>query len=268
MIRTWSRRPVTVLLCVLLLVGCAQKVPVTEPLAPELRQEAMGLFAVLLARRPPATLDADIRVTWEMFAAKGGVDATIQLQQPARLRFAANDPLGRSLFLVVSDGRAFTLVDNRVATVYQGNTDSTFWRARVPEAIQAEDLLLFLAGSVAVAELGGVQPAGDGGKAGFWFAWMDARGLRHHVLLDRRTGRMLRHLLDDHEGDRLLDLGYAEDKIAQEGGFAWPGRIEIQGEALDGTVAIRFDRVYPGDSLSAEAFQLVPPPHFTVERVD
>lgn len=258
---------VALLCCLLMLAGCAKKLPPTEPLGPAEREQAMALFADFLARRPPAILDADIRLTWDLLATKGGLDATIQLEQPGRLRFAANDPFGRSLLLVVANGATFTMIDNRAATVYVGQTGSKFWHEWIPEAIETGDLLFFLAGAVPADTIGGLQPAGDGEQAGLWFVWTDARTRRHYVLLRRETGFMLRHLLVDQAGTQVLDLRYQEPGRGDIG-FAWPGQVTIQGEALEGAAVLRLDRIYPRDSLPAATFQVTPPPHFTVEEVD
>lgn len=255
------------LCCLLALAGCAKKMPVTEALAPAAHQEATALFAEFVSRRPPAVLDADLHLTWEFLGVKGGVDATVQLQQPARIRFSANDPLGRALSLLVSDGLSFTMVDNRAGKVYRGTTDSKFWHTRVPEAVQAEDLLPLLAGSGPAGGPADVQPAGDGMGAGFWYLWTDARAYRHHMLLERHSGRLLRHLLVDRSGKQVLDLIYAE-YAPGEGGFAWPGRVEVAGEAVGGSVVLRFEKVFSRESLPASTFQLTPPAHFTIEEVD
>lgn len=127
--------------CLLALAGCAKKMPITEALAPEARQEATALFAAFMTRRPPAIFDADLRLTWEFVGVKGGVDATVQLQQPALLRFSANDPLGRALSLLVSDGVSFTMVDNRAGKAYRGTTGSKFWHTRVPEAVDRKSVV-------------------------------------------------------------------------------------------------------------------------------
>lgn len=257
-----------VLCGLLVLAGCAKKMPVTETLAPEARQEALDLFAAFMSRRPPTILDADLRISWEFLGVKGGVDATVQLQQPAQLRFSANDPLGRSLYLLVADASSFTMVDNRAATVYRGTTGSKFWHTRVPEAVQAEELLPLIAGSVPSGGPANMHPAGDGEGAGFWYLWTDAHAVGHHVLLERQSGRMLRHLLVDRSGKKqVLNLVYTG--CAQgEDGFAWPGRVEITGEAVGGSVMVQFDRVYSHASLPANTFRLTPPAHFTVKEVD
>ncbi len=259
--------PLALLCCLLALAGCVKKMPVTETLAPEARQEATDLFAAFVARRPPAILDADLRLTWEFLGVKGGVDATVQLQQPAWLRFSANDPLGRALNLLVSDGASFTMVDNRAAKVYRGTTDSKYWHTRVPEAVQTGELLPLLAGSVSTGGPVNVQPSGDGMGAGFWYLWTDARAIRHHVLLERQNGCMLRHLLVDGSGKQVLNLVYTEHTPG-EGGFGWPGRVEVTGQAVGGSVVLRFDRIYSRQFLPASTFQLNPPAHFTVEEVD
>jgi hypothetical protein len=251
----------------LLLGGCAGPLPKTLPLDPGAQQEAAVLWSNFLAQRHPPGLDADIRLHWDVLGSKGAIAATVQLQQPALLRFAANDPLGRPLLLAVSDGKAFTMVDNRKGEAYRGTTDSKFWHSYVPETVAPHDLFVLLGGFVAQGEGSLATPSRDETQDGFWYAWLDARSIRHLVLLERASGTMRRHLLVDRKGNEVLALDYSDYRTEAKSGFVWPGRVRISGEAIAGTLAIQVEKVYSHDPQKAAVFRLTPPPHFTVEQV-
>jgi hypothetical protein len=258
---------VAVLLGLLTLAGCATRLPPTEPLVSAEWLEAETLFAGFAARPTPPAIDADLRLNWDFLGSKGGVAAVLQLQRLVQLRFTATDPLGRALFLAVSDGTAFTLVDNRQSRVYQGSTDSKFWHRYVPDAVAAEDLFLLL---------GGMSPEGvrrvnasarDKGGAGFWYV-LDARnGLTRHLLIDRHSGRIRRHLLVD-DGETVLDIVYSGSTGADGAGYELPRELRVTGSAITGTLTVHIDTVYGFQPLPAATFHLVAPPHFMVEQVE
>ncbi len=253
--------------CLLFFAGCAGKLPKTLPLSPVETQEASQLWSAFLKNKRPTAVDADIRLSWDVLGSKGGIGGTLQAQRPALLRFAATDPLGRSLILAVSDGRTFTLVDNRIGHVYQGRTDSDYWRSYVPETVESEDLLPFLGGFLREGEALGAKPAQDEDGGGFWYVWRDARSISHHVLVERKSGEMRRHLLVDLQGAQVLDLRYADYQRDAKSGVVWPRRLQISGEAVTGDLAIQVEQMYSNAPQGAAVYRLTPPAHFTVEQV-
>jgi hypothetical protein len=253
--------------CLLFLSGCAGKQPKTRPLSSIEEQEAGLLWSDFVARKRPSALDADIRLGWDVLGSKGGVSATIQVQHPALVRFAANDPLGRSLILAVADATFFTMVDNRISHVYRGRTNSKFWHSYVPGSITPDDLLYFLGGFLPHGEGQQAEPTQDEGSKGFWYHWRDKRAMSHHVLLDRRSGEMQRHLLLDSQGDAVLELHYADYRKDVKSGFFWPEHLRITGAAVTGTLTVHIEKIYSHTPQGAAAFHLAPPPHFTVEQV-
>ena len=262
----WAATTV-VLLGLLTLAGCATRLPPTEPLATDEHAEAEALFAGFVARPTPAAIDADLRLNWDFLGSKGGVAAVLQLQRPALLRFAANDPLGRALVLAVSDGAAFTLVDNRQGRVYQGSTDSKFWHSYVPESVAAADVFVLL-GAMAPEGTRRVAESGrDKEGTGFWYVLDAINGSTRHLLLDRRSGTMRRHLLVD-DGEPVLDIVYSGATGADSTGYQWPRELRVTGSAITGTLSVHLDTVFSDQPLPAATFRLTLPPHFTVERVE
>lgn len=262
----WAATTV-VLLGLLILAGCATRLPPTEPLAPDEHEEAEALFAGFVARPTPAAIDADLRLNWDFLGSKGGVAAVLQLQRPALLRFAANDPLGRALVLAVSDGAAFTLVDNRQGRVYQGSTDSKFWHSYVPESVAVADVFVLLGAMAPEGRRRVAESGRDKEGTGFWYVLDASNGSTRHLLLDRRSGTMRRHLLVD-DGEPVLDIVYSGATGADSAGYQWPRELRVTGSAITGTLSVHIDTVFSDQPLPAATFRLTLPPHFTVERVE
>lgn len=256
-----------VVCCLLLLAGCAGKQPKTLPLDPAGEQAAVALWSGFIDGKRPSALDADVRLGWDVLGSKGGMSATLQIQRPALLRFAANDPLGRALILAVADATTFTMVDNRIGHVYRGTVSSKFWQSYVPAAVAPEEVLSLLGGFLPEGEGRQAKPAQDETGQGFWYQWRDARALRHHVLLDRQSGMMQQHLLFDGQGDLLLALQYGDYRKDAGSGFAWPGDLRITGTVVTGTLTLRVEQIYSHVPQKAASFRLTPPPHFTVEQM-
>jgi hypothetical protein len=257
----------SLLFCLLMLSGCATKLPKTTPLAPDQQQEAESLFHSFLLAPKPTALDADIRLGWDVLGSKGGIDATLLLQQPTLLRFSATDPLGRPLLIAVSDGVSFTLVDNRIGRIYKGKTDSKFWHSYVPETLLAEDLFFFLGGLLPNMETRTVKTTQDMEQKGFWYIWKDGRAMTHHVLLDWHNKQITRHLLFDSHEDLVLDMTYSAYSRFQGTDFSWPWHLEITGPAITGRLTVQVKKMYPHTQQAAATFHLVAPPHFTIEQV-
>jgi len=249
-----------------MLSGCAGKLPKTAPLSSDQQQEADGLLTTFLQTQPPPSLDADIRLGWDVLGSKGVIDASLQVRQPAFLRFTATDPLGRALFIVVSDGTTFTMVDSRVGRVYQGRTASKFWHSHVPEALRAEDLFLFLSGSLPQMEKPMVHTAQNLEHTGYWYVWQDGRNMGHHILVDRQRRQMIRHLLVDPQGGLVVEVRYLAYGDDREPGYNWPRHLEIAGKAVTGTLTVQVEKIYPNQPIPA-AFKLAYPSHYTVEQV-
>lgn len=257
-------------LCCLLLAGCAGKLPRSVSMSGEERRQALERWEQLQRAQQPAAVDGDFRLRWDVLGNKGGIDAVVQMQQPAHLRFSANDPLGRPLILAVADGSRFTFVDSREGRVYQGKTDAKFWRRYVPEAVQPADLFFYLGGQIDGRQAVGVQPARDEAGQGIWYSWRDNRSLQHHVLLDPQGSRVGRHLLFDRSGTEILDVRYSGvvQKVEAGNGLSWPEKIEVRGEAVSGTIELHTQKIYDFAVRGAAVFRVTPPPSFTVEQVE
>ncbi len=257
----------SLLLSLVVLSGCAAKLPQTLPLGPNQQEEAECLLTSFFQIQRPKALDADLRLGWDVFGHKGSADAILQVQQPAFLRCTVTDPLGRSLLLAVSDGTSFTLVDNRIGCIYQGKTDSEFWYSYMPEDIRPEDLFFLLGGLLPNVEMEAIGTTQNPERTGFWYVWQDSRSLIHHAFLNRRSKEMTRHLLLDARENLLLDIVYSNYSGLRNSGFNWPRHLQLTGTAISGTLTVQINTLYSHRQLAAAIFHLVPPPHFPVEEV-
>ena len=257
-----------VLGCIACLAGCARPFPQTLPLAAGQQAEAERLWYAVATVNIPARFEADFRLGWEILGSKGTIDAFLVVQHPSLLRFSAQDPLGRPLYIAVADGLSFTLADNRKGVVYQGQTGSKFWQTYIPVFLTTDQLPGLLSGLPPNLPDRMPEISQETDQSGFWYVWQDDGHIRHHVLLDKAQGTMSRHLLFNEEEELLLDLSYQE-YFQLQGQPSWPRLLTITGDAVTGTVTLHLAQVvFHADRLPDATFRLTAPPHFTWEQVD
>lgn len=256
------------LLCCLLLEGCASRIVRTVPL-PENRQAAvLARFDAFARRQCAQTLDADLTLELNLLGKTERVGGMLQAQMPASLRYSTLGPLGRSLYIMVTDGTDFTMVDNRKATAYTGRIGSRFWHKYFPADIRVEDLLPLLTGRP--AEQGCTIEDVKGDKTEPEVAWLfpePVKATGHIIRFDPAAGIILRHLLKDDEDNILLDVAYNryDHKTTR---CAMPMEIQVRGKSITGTLTLRYDRIYPASDLAPSIFELTLPKHYRVQPVD
>lgn len=254
------------LLAFLLLAGCAGKIPETVPLETSQREQVAAGFAEFAERDCPLSLDADITLEMQLLGKTEKSAGMLQYEGPSSLRYAIVDPLGRSLFIIVTDGNTFTMVYNREAKAVTGSTASRFWQDYVPPGVSSDDLVHLLAGHLP-ANLRLKDIRGDQDGDGFWVYGVGSEGVRHEVLFDHQVSRVLRHILKDGGESVLYDVAY-EQYEASDSPCPLPSALRVEGKTITGTVTLHFDRVFNGQAIPAQTFHITPPGHFLVQEVE
>ncbi len=257
------------LVCGFLLAGCAGRLPSTAPVAGNAKTLVLKRFQDFLDRECARSVDADVTLSWQALWSGATVRGMLQIQKPAMLRYTAVDPLGRPLFIIVSDGVTFTAVDTLKGEGYTGPVTSPFWRKYVPEGISPKELFFWLSGGLQPGELR-VDDVRLGKNSPWpWIILSAAGGLRHQVLFDPAAGRILRHVVTDRDRTILLDVTYSGAVRPQDdSGCPWPEELEIKGAAIPGTIRIRFDRILSEAVLPAATFRLALPVHYPVHKIN
>ncbi len=266
----WTRRFVLVLLvCCLVISGCAGKLPRTRHLTVSEREKALTLFDRFMQNRCNGALDADVTLEMRLLGKTEKVPGMLQALPPSYLRYAAVDPLGRSLAVVVTDGSTFTMVDNRNAEAVIGPVDSSFWNEFVPAGIYVEDIIPWLRGRLSDQDVRITDVHGDmDDPALVWLLSETSDGLRHEIGFDPAEGVIHRHILKNHDnGAVVLDVRYSRYDNGDEQ-CPVPRELVVEGKSITGTLTIRFDRIFHDSIFSPGIFQLDLPDHYTVTEVE
>lgn len=259
-------RCLVLLLAVFLLAGCAGKAPRTSTLESNEKEQVRAAYAQFAQQTCPLSLDGDVTLEVRMLGRTEKSAGILQYEGPSSFRYTMVDPLGRSLFIMATDGFTFTMVYNREAKAVTGSTASRFWRDYVPDGVSAADIVLLLAGRPP-ADMSLKDVRSDRDSAGFWLYGVGEEGIRHEILTDPQTSRVLRHILKDGRETVLFDVGY-DRYAAGDQPCPLPMTLRVAGKTITGTILLHFDRMFSGQPIPARTFQITPPGHFLVQEVE
>ena len=250
--------------CLLLVSGCATKLPRTVAVSGQDLDLVQSRLTRFFEQSCVSAIDSDVRLGWKAYGQLETYPATLQATAPAFLRFAVVDPLGRPLLLLASNGSTFVLADNRKGVGYTGMADSDFIHQYLPEGIAAHDLFFWLSGRIRQDGLQvlSARKAEDGPL--FWYEIDYGDRLIHLLGLDQ--DHLSRHLVLDEDDTVLFDAQYSGYFDTMED-CDWPGKIVITGEELAADFTLEFTKLYSYSPLNKQLFQLQLPPHFAVRNV-
>jgi outer membrane biogenesis lipoprotein LolB len=250
----------------LLLGGCALRLPQTERLDGGELKKAEEQLTGFLRQSCVDAVDSDVKLTWRAYAQQETYPAAMQASAPALLRLSLNDPLGRPLLLLGSDGKTFTLADNRKSQGYTGSTELKFIRRFLPAFIPADDLFFWLSGQVRPERMRAAAARSDA-QGAIWWHGGSSDGKTVHILALDSKNRLTRHLIADRESDEILFEARYSDYKKTPKDCAWPGKIELSGKALEAEYSIEFSEVFGFGPLDQQQFHITLPPHFTIKQM-
>ncbi len=260
--------PLLILALLILLPGCASKIPSSRPLPESERPIILNQLQKFQNRKCIESLDADITLEWQLYGKTEKIPGMLQLQSPSFLRYSVIDPLGRQLLILVSDGDTFSLVDNNKAKALTGQVYSNFWKKYFPNFISSDEYIAWLtgrlpAGAFVVKEIRGDKQLSEA----VWLESQWENTIRHHVLFFPETGHMRRHIVEDESYDILLDVTYTNYN-SNDLDCAKPHVITVEGTEITGTLTLHFDKIFPETTIHPNIFDITIPTHFTTKTVE
>ena len=266
--KTSRWRFILVLVLLLILSGCASKIPSSLPLAEREKPFILKQLQEFQDRRCAQSLDADVTMEWQMYGKTEKIPGLLQLQSPSFLRYSVVDPIGRQLLILVSDGSSFTLVDNRKAKALTGQVESNFWNKYIPGFIVPKDYISWLTGRLPADVFEVYEIRQD--KESVEFVWLLTKwknNTRHHILFSPKDNQVIRHIVESDDNEILLDVVYS-DYDSNIPHCTKPNLLKIEGAEITGTLKMHFDEFFPENPISLNIFYLTLPEHFSVKIVE
>ncbi len=251
----------------LLLGGCSAKMPQqSAQLDGEPLRQAEKRLRSFLNQSCVEAVDSDVQLTWKAYARQETYPAQLEAQAPASLRLALTDPLGRPLLLLGSDGKTFTLADNRKAEGWRGSVEQKTIRRFLPAFIPMDDLFFWLSGRVRGDRMQAAAARLDAEGTLWWHGGSAGGGVVHILALDE-ANHLSRHLVVDRKNDEILfEARYSEYRPTGKD-CSWPGSIVLSGKALEAEYKLDFGAIASHAPIDRQRFEVTLPPHFTVKEL-
>jgi len=261
-------RQTALLLCAALLFGgCSAKMPQqSAQLDGEPLRQAEKRLRSFLNQSCVEAVDSDVQLNWKAYAQQETYPAELQAQAPASLRLALTDPLGRPLLLLGSDGKTFTLADNRKAQGWHGSSELQVIRRFLPAFIPMDDLFLWLSGRVRGERMQAAAARLDA-EGTLWWHGGSTDGRTVHILALDEENRLSRHLVVDSASDEILFEARYGDYRPTGKDCSWPGSISLSGKALEAEYRLNFGEIASYSPVDRKRFEVTLPPHFTVKEL-
>ena len=260
-------------LLVILIAGCARQVPLYHPLSGERKIQAGELLANIQARQRVNSLDADVTVTWSGYGREFRFTGGLQAVRTGRFRLSGLDPLGRPVFFLVINDTTFTFINTRQGSGYTGPVDSDFLHRYMPAGVTPATLFELLTAQLPDIGIDNVICGRDAKERYYWFTFPGPGNLKRMAEVDAVTGLVLRQMIVDEFKKTIIDIHYDDypalcESAGKEKSIFLPAHLDIEGDALPGSITLIMDTVYPDHNLSESLFTLIIPDYYRVDRVN
>ncbi len=248
--------------CLLVMSGCAARVPGSSALPPERRQEIMLAWQQLLARQCPNTVEADLALRWDSLTERGAVSARLLMRGRA-CKVSVVTPLGQPLLIFSTDGAWYRLARVQDGRGFEGSTASQAWRRFLPTEFSQADLGSWLTGRPdPLRPVDEVRRDEASGHA--WIMYHGPAG-RERFLFDAERGLVLRRLLTDGNEGVQLAMNYAGHEAVN--GCHWPREIRALGGGFGTELSLRVKQWWFPAQVDDAALGFAFPPGYTVEQL-
>ncbi|OGQ96146.1 MAG: hypothetical protein A2521_12495 [Deltaproteobacteria bacterium RIFOXYD12_FULL_57_12] len=261
-----------VLLCCLLIAGCAGRLPPMTDLSATESGAVAAAFAEVQAqaRRCGPCFDAEVeaQVSFSnLLGSKSGrLVGYLQAMAPASLKFVAVNPLGQPLFVFVTDGQRFRSLIVLEAREYEGPVQSALFRKYAPPGFEPAEAFAWLSGWPG-ASAGIVAVRRAVAEEGYWLELhRGSDSAQSYILFEPNSGEVRRHILQDGQGRLTMDVSYdgqAATGAGSAAGCRLPARITVAALPSNGNLILDLkDVLLPETPFGADVFAVESPAGF------
>jgi len=259
---------VLILICCIIQAGCAVKLPQSTPIKGSERAYILDRYISLQKKDCAQSIDADVSFELKTFGKHQKATGFLQIQPPSLLRITIVDQVGRPLFILVSTGKTFTLVDSMQGQGIIGSVESISKQEGEPLYLQADEVISLLQGRLTPAE-SYLQDVRQDKRTSelVWLIFSPHEENRHNVLFNPEAGRIERYVVDNKSGDIILDIDYSWNDLI---GDKCPmlQEIKVTGAFFQGEITLKYDLILPEAVVPENVFELTLPEHYTIKRIE
>ena len=260
--------PVFFLCLVLLLSGGCAREPWTQPVDDKQAQAIRDMLQekVKTDATCPSTLDAEVTVSMKTVMETKSFSGFLQVKLPSSVKFVTTNPLGLTLFALVSDGKSYRSVNTLDSKFVSGSLSSLALRNDIPQELLTGRWGIWLSDRIEItkaAEITDIRQ--DETARGIWvkLTSQDTTDGKEYILIDPANRRPLLRLLMDAEENPIARIEYGDWQQGSHCGQ--PTSFHITGLSKGLEVNIHLADIITNKVLTAKDFTLRPPPGYFIQ---
>jgi outer membrane lipoprotein-sorting protein len=260
--------PVFFLCLVILLSGGCAREPWTQPVDDKQAQAIRDMLQekVKTDATCPSTLDAEVTVSMKTVMETKSFSGFLQVKFPSSVKFVTTNPLGQTLFALVSDGQSYRSVNTLDSKFVSGSLSSLALRNDIPQELLTGRWGIWLSDRIEItkaAEITDIRQ--DATARGIWvkLASKDTPDGKEYILIDPASKRPLLRLLMDAEENPIARIEY--DDWQQGSQCGQPTLFHITGLSKGLEVNIRLADIITDKVLTEKDFTLRPPSGYFIQ---
>ena len=260
--------PVFLLCLVLLLSGGCAREPWTQPVDDKQAQAIRDMLQekVKTDATCPSTLDAEVTVSMKTVMETKSFAGFLQVKLPSSVKFVSTNPLGQTIFALVSDGQSYRSVNTLDSKFVSGSLSSLALRNDIPQELLTGRWGVWLSDRIEItraAEITDIRQ--DATARGIWvkLTSKDATEGKEYILIDPASKRPLLRLLMDAEENPIARIEYGDWQQGAHCGQ--PTSFHITGLSKGLEVNVHLADIITNKVLTEKDFTLRPPPGYFIQ---
>ena len=204
----------------LFLQGCTRQVLQTYPASEQdiqLATSAFTRYKQIYQDDCVCCLDAEVDVAVSVSGwfsnHTGKLSGYLQAMDPGYIKFAALNPLGQPIFILLTNGNTFKSLNVSEGRAYSGSVNSETFKKFAPAGFDPDYSYYWLTGRLPPENIEILEVRRDKEQNGYWLQVRYGQsGVDNMILFDPEEFVILRHIIFSDRDDLLLDLVYEDYK--------------------------------------------------------
>ena len=260
--------PVFLLCLALLFLGSCAREPWTQPVDDKQAQAIRDMLRekVKTDAACPSTLDAEVTFSMKTVLDTKAFSGYLQVKLPSSVKFVTTNPLGQTLFALVSDGQSYRSVNTLDNQFVSGSLSSLALRNGLPQELLSGRWGIWLSDRIGIkkdAEITDIRQ--DATARGIWvkLTAKDTTDGMEYIMIDPASRRPLLRLLVDAEENPIARIEYSDWQQGSKCGQ--PTSFHITGLSKGVEITLHLSDIITDKVFTEKDFTLNPPPGYFIK---